>query len=284
MLRVCALFLSCAVFSAALPGCGGESLDAPGPVTTLRLATTTSADNSGLLDILLPPFEKKHNIRVHVVAVGSGQALTLGRNGDADVLIVHDPAGEAQFVNSGFGVGRRQFAHNDFVILGPADGPVGVKTVASAKDVLAAIAAAEIPFVSRGDDSGTHRKELALWKAAGIEPGGSWYMEVGQGMSGALMVAANKGAYILSDRATYLAMRDELPLTILHEGDTALANPYSVIAVNPERRPNVHHREATLLIDWVTSTEGQEIIADFRRFGRQLFHPDAMPPAQGEAP
>ncbi len=263
-----------------LAGCGdGSDADraAPGTPRRLRLATTTSLDNSGLTSVLLPPFEERHGVRVDVIAVGTGRALQLGRNGDVDVLIVHHPEGEAEFVAAGFGVDRRPFMYNDFLILGPDGDPAGVRNARGVGAALAAVAAARKSFVSRGDDSGTHRKERALWKAAGVGPAGSWYLEAGQGMGATLMMADEKQAYVLSDRGTYLAFKDKIELVPLHQGDPALRNPYAIIAVNPARWQHVNDLDAMLLIGWVTSPEGQTIIGDFRLGGERLFVPDAVP-------
>ena len=237
-------------------------------------------DNSGLLNKLLPPFEEQHNIRVDVIAVGTGRALGLGANGDVDVLILHDPEGESKFVEAGLGVNRRGFMHNDFLLLGPRDDPAGVAGVGRAGDVakaFAAVAGGETTFVSRGDDSGTHRKERALWASAGLRPGGSWYLEAGQGMGATLMMAHQKQAYVLVDRGTYLAMEEKIALVPLCQGDARLTNPYSIVVVNPARWPHVNYTGAMWLVSWVTSREGQEIIARFQMNGEPLFVPDAIP-------
>ncbi len=269
-----------------LAGCKDESApqrsgsDAPQRV---RLATTTSVDNSGLLDELLRPFEEQHNIRVDVIAVGTGRALGLGANGDVDALILHDPEAERNFIEAGLGVNRRGFMHNDFLLLGPRDDPAGVAGVAGdgrAGDVakaFAAVAGGETTFVSRGDDSGTHRKERALWASAGLQPAGRWYLEAGQGMGAALMMAHQKQAYVLVDRGTYLALEEKIALVPLCEGDAGLANPYSIVVVNPARWPHVNYAGAMRLVAWVTSREGQEIIARFQMNGEPLFVPDAIP-------
>lgn len=261
-------------------GCGDGS-DTPqaasGAPRRLRLATTTSLDNSGLTRVLLPPFEERYGVRVDVIAVGTGRALQLGRSGDVDVLIVHHPEGEANFIAEGAGVNHRRFMHNDFLILGPDADPAGVRKACGVAGALAAIAAAKKPFVSRGDDSGTHRKEQALWKAANIEPAGRWYIEAGQGMGATLMMADEKQAYVLADRGTYLAFKDKIKLVPLSQGDPALRNPYAVIAVNPARWKHANYLDAMLLAGWVTSPEGQKIIGDFRLGGEQLFVPDAVP-------
>jgi len=247
------------------------------PARRLRLATTTSFDNSRLIEVLFPPFEKRYGIRVDVIAVGTGKALELARNGDVDVVIVHYPKGEEEFVRDGYGVNRRRFMHNDFLILGPRSDPAGVRAARSAAAAMAAIASAQSVFISRGDSSGTHRKEQELWQAAGLRPGGEWYLETGQGMGASLMIADHKQAYILADRGTYLAFKDKITLAALFEGDPALYNPYSIVAVNPARWRNVNYSDAMLLVAWVTSREGQQIIARFRKGGERLFIPDAVP-------
>jgi tungstate transport system substrate-binding protein len=243
----------------------------------LRLATTTSTQDSGLLPILNPPFEKLTGITVDVIAVGSGKAIALGQNGDVDVVLVHDRKAEDQFTAQGYGVNRRDVMHNDFVVVGPAEDPAkvaGAKTVAEA---FARIAAAGTTFVSRGDKSGTNTKELDLWAAASITPKGAWYKEVGQGMGEVLVMSNSLKAYTLSDRGTWIAMRDKLPgLKILSQGDTGLFNPYGVIAVNPQKHPEVNYMAAMQYIAWVTSAQGQKIIRDYTLGGEQLFTPDAV--------
>jgi tungstate transport system substrate-binding protein len=243
----------------------------------LKLATTTSTDNSGLLNVLMPPFEKMFNVRVDVIAVGTGKALTLGRNGDVDIVLVHARSAEDKFVEEGYGVNRRDVMYNDFIIIGPANDPAGVKKDNDAVKALKAISAKEAPFTSRGDDSGTHKREKSLWKEAGIEPAGAWYMETGQGMGATLQIADEKRSYTISDRGTYLAYKDKIQMEILVEGDIRrLANPYGIIAVNPAEHPHANYIYAMALIGWVTSVEGQKIIAEYRRFGESLFHPSAI--------
>ena len=243
----------------------------------LILATTTSTQDSGLLDVLVPEFEKLTGYQVKTVAVGSGQALTMGKEGNADVLLVHSPAAEKEFMAGEYGVDRRLVMHNDFIIVGPATDPAGIKKTTTAADALKAIAAAEAPFVSRGDDSGTHKAELALWKKAAITPEGAWYQESGQGMGATLTIASEKGAYTLTDRATYLAQKDKLDLEILVEGDPALLNIYHVISVNPAKWPKVNAAGATAFADFLTSPDGQAMIGSFgvEKFGQPLFVPDA---------
>lgn len=243
----------------------------------LRMATTTSTENSGLLDVLNPEFEQAHNAVVDVIAVGTGKALKLGENGDVDIVFVHAPLAEEEFIEAGFGVDRAAVMHNDFVITGPADDPAGVADTTSAAEALQTISQAGATFVSRGDDSGTHKKEKQLWDEAGIEPGGEWYLAIGQGMGAVLQIADDKQAYALTDRGTYIAYGDKIDLEIISEGDKALFNPYHIIAVNPQRHPHVKYNLATDYIDFVTGEKGQKLIKDYRMQGKQLFYPDAMP-------
>ncbi len=247
------------------------------PGARLVLATTTSTADSGLLDYLLPDFERRYNCKVDVVAVGSGQAIKTGQDGNCDVLLVHSRAAEDQFVADGYGVNRLDVMYNDFVLVGPAADPAGVKGLTNAAEALTKIAAAQARFISRGDESGTHVKEKAIWKAAGLTPEGPWYASAGQGMGAVLTMADEQQAYTLADRATYLAQRSKLGLAILVEGDKALFNPYGVIAVNPARHPGVNADLAARFEAWLTSLETQQRIADFGRekFGQALFVPDA---------
>jgi len=242
----------------------------------LKLATTTSTDNSGLLDKLLPSFKARFNIKVDVIAVGTGKALKLGENGDVDVVLVHARQAEDKFIQEGYGVNRRDVMYNDFIILGPSDDPAKIKDEKSVVLTLGKIAAQKAFFVSRGDDSGTHEKEKNLWQKVGIAPEGKWYMEVGQGMGAALQIANEKQAYILCDRGTFLAYKNKIDLVILSEGDTLLFNPYGIMAVNPARYPGVKYIEAMQLIAWVTSVEGQKIIGEYKKEGEILFHPMAI--------
>jgi tungstate transport system substrate-binding protein len=241
----------------------------------LRLATTTSTENSGLLRDILPKFEAATGYQVHVIAVGTGKALKLGQNGDVDVLLVHAPAAEKAFVKAGYGVDRHHVMYNDFIILGPAGDPAGVRNSDSAANAMQRIAAHKSTFVSRGDDSGTNKKEIILWQAAGVKPAGTWYREAGQGMGKVLQISSELSAYTLSDRGTWLAFSTKLPLEILYEGDPALFNPYGAIAVNPKRYPDINYAGATAFINWLTSPEGQALIGAFRVGGKQLFIPDA---------
>ncbi len=243
---------------------------------TIRLATTTSTDNSGLLALLLPPFEQRTGYKVHVIAVGTGKALRMAKDGDVDVVMVHAPGAERDFVAAGYGVNRRDLMYNDFVIVGPTADPAGVGGSSDASRALARIAKRGAVFLSRGDDSGTHKKELQLWRAAGVEPAGAWYREVGQGMGRVLQMAAELDAYTLTDRGTWLAMRAKLPSKILVQGDTQLFNPYGVIAVNPARYPEINYAGAMALIAWVTSVPGQTIVSNFAIDGEPLFKPLAI--------
>ena len=257
-------------------GCArGTGPGSPGGRGTarLRLATTTSTENSGLLEVLIPPFEEAFGFRVDVIAVGTGKALRLAERGDVDLVLVHAPAAEEAFVEAGFGLERRPVMYNDFVILGPTEDPARVAESRSAAAAFARIARARAPFVSRGDDSGTHKKERALWQRAGIQPAGPWYLDAGQGMAATLTMAYEKQAYTLTDRGTYLALRDILDLVVLYQGDPELLNPYHVIVVNPARHPHVRAREARTLAAWLTSPQAQGIIAGFRNRGEVLFHP-----------
>jgi tungstate transport system substrate-binding protein len=244
--------------------------------TNLVLATTTSTYDSGLLDYIIPVFEEKYGVSVDVIAVGTGQALAMGEAGDADVLLVHARAREDAFVEAGDGTARYDVMYNDFVIVGPADDPAGIKGMESAADAFATIAESGATFVSRGDDSGTHTKEKAIWEAAGIEPEGDWYLSAGQGMGAVLTMSGESQAYTLSDRATYLsALADGLDLEIMVEGDPILFNPYGVIPVNPETHPGVNIELAEQFVEWLTSVETQELIGSFTVNGQALFTPDS---------
>jgi tungstate transport system substrate-binding protein len=242
----------------------------------LRMATTTSTENSGLLAVLNPPFAKKNNVRIDVIAVGSGKALKLGENGDVDVLFVHAPKAEEDFVAAGFGIDRKAVMHNDFVIVGPKSDPEAVKSAGNVEAALKKISQGKTAFISRGDDSGTHKKELELWKKADISPKGGWYVSTGQAMGAVLRMADDKQAYALTDRGTFLSYKDKTQLVILSEGGEALLNPYHVIAVNPKGRAHIKYELAKKYIDYVTGAEGQAIIADFKKDGQQLFTPDAV--------
>jgi tungstate transport system substrate-binding protein len=241
----------------------------------LRLSTTTSTDNSGLLNFLLPEFEKQANMKVHVIAVGTGKALELAKNGDVDVTLVHARASEDKFVAAGHGVDRRDVMYNDFVIVGPTADPAAIK---GSKDVLAAfekIVKSKVKFISRGDNSGTDQMEQAYWKAIGVKPSGSAYISAGLGMGEVLNMASELQAYTLTDRATYGAYRARTGLTIAVEGDPRMFNPYGIIAVNPAKYKDINYKGAIRLIEWITSDAGQKRIAAFRVDGQQLFFPNA---------
>jgi tungstate transport system substrate-binding protein len=251
-----------------LTSCGG-SAEPP----HLRLATTTSTDDSGLLDFILPPFEEREGVKVDRIAVGTGRALKIAERGDADILLVHARAREDAFVAAGWGIDRRDIMWNDFVIAGPAADPSGLKGAADAVDALQRIAADKAAFVSRGDDSGTHTRERGLWKAAGITPDWTAYKEAGQGMGACLTIADETESYVLTDRGTFLAFGGKVDLKVLVDGDPALRNPYGAILVNPEKHPHVKVDLARKLLDYLTSPEGQAKIAAFRVDGKVLFHP-----------
>ncbi|KAF0677373.1 substrate-binding domain-containing protein [Profundibacterium mesophilum] len=244
----------------------------------ITVQSTTSTQNSGLFDGILPQFTQETGIPVRVVAVGTGQAIRNAANGDGDVLLVHAKPDEEAFVEAGFGLERRDVMYNDFVLVGPGDDSAGVRAAVDAPAALQAIAQAGAPFASRGDDSGTHKAERALWAAAGEEPGRAaqaWYRETGQGMGATLNIAAGMEAYALTDRATWIAFGNKGPLEIVFEGDPALFNQYGVILVNPERHPFVHAEEGQAFIDWLTGPRGQAAIAAFRANGEQVFFPNA---------
>lgn len=245
----------------------------------LRLATTTSTDNSGLLAELLPAFEATCGCTVDVIAVGTGQALRLASRGDVDVVMVHAPALEEAFVAEGFGVERRTFMRNDFVIVGPASDPVGVRGVTRGAEALAKLAESDATFISRGDESGTHQRERLLWKAVGLKPVGDGYLSAGQGMGAVLTLAHEKQAYTLTDRGTWLARKEGLDLEVLVEGDPAMVNPYSVMLVNPARFDWVQVGLARQLIAWLCSDDGQRRIGAYRLGGEQLFEPLLLAPS-----
>ena len=241
----------------------------------IRMSTTTSTENSGLLAYLLPAFEAKTGAKVHVISVGTGKALELAKNGDVDVTLVHARPMEDKFVAEGFGVDRRDVMYNDFIVAGPVSDPAGV---AGGKDVVAAfrkIAAGGAKFISRGDNSGTDIMEKNYWKEAGTLPAGSRYVSAGLGMGEVLNMAAELQAYTLTDRATYGAYKAKTGLAVVVEGDAKMFNPYGIIAVNPARHKDINYKGARLLIEWITSPEGQRKIADFKPAGQQLFFPSA---------
>lgn len=269
---------------------------------TIKMSTTTSTQDSGLLDVLLPEFTKDTGIEVQVLAKGTGAAIRDGIDGNVDVIFVHDPAREAKFVADGYGTERYAVMHNDFVILGDPSDPAGIKGGKDAAAAFKTLAEKKAEFISRGDESGTHFKELELWKKSGVPlektvkkavkdgkevetsfeaPSGPWYLSIGQGMGKTLIMAAEKKAYTLADRGTYISQKFGLdqptPLEIMVEGDEALFNPYGVIPVNPAKYPHVKFEAAKKFADWLVSPRGQKVIADYQLKGQQVFYPDAIP-------
>ncbi len=245
---------------------------------TIKCLSTTSTENSGLTDYLLPIFEAETGIKVMLIARGTGAALEGGKRGDADVVLVHAKTAELKMVNEGWFINRRDVMYNDFIILGPKSDPAGVSKSKSAKQAFGLIAAHnKTPFYSRGDNSGTHKKELSLWKSAAIAPSpkNKWYMETGQGMSKTVRVASEKAGYTIADRGTWISRKDAMHLVILFEGDKLLFNQYGIMAVNPAKHNHVKYKESTAFINWLTSSEGQDAIAKFKIKGNQLFIPNA---------
>jgi len=266
-------------FAVLLALMAGLSATAEAGAPFITVASTTSTDNSGLLDEILPKFRAASGADVRVVAVGTGQAIRLARSGDADVLMVHDRESEERFVADGFGVERHALMHNDFIIVGPKDDPANLRGMNNVGNALAAVADREQPFASRGDDSGTHKAELRMWELAERDPrtsSGKWYRETGSGMGATLNTAAAMGAYAFVDRGTWLAFKNRVDLELLVTGDPRLQNPYSVILVNPEQHPHVKAKEGQAFIDWLLSKAGQAAIGDFRVNGEVLFIPDAL--------
>ena len=276
--RVRALGVWISVIGGLMAGCGNGPAEEAPRERVLCLATTTSTQQSGLLDILLPIFEARHSLRVKVTPAGSGEAIRLAREGEADVVLVHSRKLEDQFVAEGHGLNRRDVMYNDFVLLGPPDDPANIRGQSNTVESLAAIAKEQASFVTRGDNSGTHARELELWKLVGVEPEGDWYHSSGTSMLSALKSASQRKAYTLSDRGTFLFNETELDLVVMHEGDERLFNPYGVIAVNPARHPNVNYEGAMQFIEFITSSEGQELIQGHGRvrFSRPLFQPMAI--------
>ncbi|MBX6741318.1 MAG: substrate-binding domain-containing protein [Acetobacteraceae bacterium] len=274
--------LTAAVAALALPAL--LPLGAVAQERSITVASTTSTEQSGLFGHILPIFTRETGITVRVVALGTGQALDVGRRGDADVVFVHDRAAEQKFVAEGHGGPRHHVMYNDFILVGPASDPAKVAGLRDSTEALRRIAAARALFVSRGDRSGTHAAELRLWKLAGIDPvegRGQWYREVGQGMGPALNTAAAQNAYILADRGTWLSFRNRQDLKILVEGDTRLFNQYGVMLVNPQRHPQVKVADGQRFIDWILSPAGQQAIAAYKINGEQLFFPNAAQPEPG---
>ncbi len=254
---------------------GAVALATVADARALRFATTTTTANSGLMDYLLPHFTAATGIDVHVIVVGTGTALRLGRDGEVDVVMAHARAAEDAFVAAGHGVDRAAVMFNDFILVGPPGDPAGIAASATVADALRSIHAGGHRFVSRGDDSGTHRRELDLWQRAGRAPEPAWYREVGQGMGRALQIASELEAYTLTDRGTWLAYRGHLELVLLFAGGPELFNPYGIIAVNPARHPDVDHAGARALIGWITSAAAQRLIGAYTVDGEPLFMPNA---------
>ena len=260
---------------AVLAGASGTALAED---RSILLQSTTSTANSGLYDHILPLFEKKTGIKVDVVAVGTGQAIRNAMNGDGDVLLVHAKTAEEAFVAEGFGVARHDVMYNDFIVVGPPADPAGIKATANATTALEKIAGAKAPFASRADNSGTHKKEMSLWKAAGIDPtsaSGTWYLETGSGMGATLNAAVGMGAYALTDRGTWISFKNKGDHQIMVEGDLELFNQYGIILLSPDKHPKVKAREGQAFIDWILSAEGQRAIAGYKLDGQQLFFPNA---------
>ena len=262
---------SLAILLLLLTGCAQSTVTNQ----TLTLATTTSTRDSGLLDVLLPLFEEESGIEVRVVAVGSGQALELGRRGDADVLLTHAPDAEQQFMDAGYGEWRGAVMYNDFVLVGPHSDPAKVNDTTAVGDAFHCIAETEMAFVSRGDHSGTHMKEQSIWQQSAIEPTGSWYIRAGSGMAAALRMASEKQAYTLSDRGTYLAHQRRLELAIVSQGEPQLHNPYTVIVVSSDKHPEINRSAAQQFSKFLVSPQAQAVIREFGvdRFGQPLFFP-----------
>ncbi len=241
----------------------------------ITLASTTSTENSGLFNSILPLFQDATDIQVRVVAVGTGQAFEIARRGDADSLLVHDTAGEQRFIDNGYATERADVMYNDFVLIGPANDPANIRSAQNVAEALAAIAEVKAPFASRGDDSGTNRAELRLWQNAGVEPGGDWYRELGSGMGPTLNTAAAMDAYVMSDRATWVAFKNRQNLTLLFEGDEVLFNQYGSLLLSEEKHPHLKHDLAKQWHNWLISDDGQQAIANFKVNGQQLFFPNA---------
>jgi tungstate transport system substrate-binding protein len=272
----CRRALATGLLALALGAAAGDGMAGQ---RALLLAATTSTENSGLLGHLLPQFEADTGIEINAVIAGSGAVLELARRGDVDVVLVHSPLDEETFVAKGYGIDRREVMFNDFVLVGPSDDPASIRGRANAAGALARIAAIEAPFLSRGDDSGTHRMELRQWAAAGLDPSGfgAWYRESGAGQGATLNIATGLGAYALTDRATWISFRNRSGLEVLVQGDPSLHNPYHVIRVDPARFPATDAADALALVEWLTSTPGQEAIESFRIEGEQVFFIEKPP-------
>jgi tungstate transport system substrate-binding protein len=264
------LFLTALLFSSAHAATQASSEKQP-----IRMATTTSTENSGLLSYLLPEFKNDTGYEVHVIAVGTGKALRLGRDGDVDVVLVHAPGAEKDFVDHGYGVKRYPVMYNDFVIIGSPADPAKLKQSSSINDAFKRIKDTKSLFVSRGDDSGTHKKERKIWKAVNVDPKGDWYREAGQGMGKVIQMANELEAYTLTDRGTWLSYQNKVQMQIAYEGDSLLFNPYGIIAVNPARYPDINNKGAQAIIDWITSKRGQQLISQYKKFNQVLFTPNA---------
>ncbi len=266
-----AIMLIVLILVSVVAGCGGQNKK------EVILATTTSTQDSGLLDVLIPLFEQKTGYKVKPIAVGTGQALAMGERGEADVLLVHAPASEMKLVESGVAVNRQPVMHNDFIVVGPKGDPAGIKGLKTATEAFGKIAQDQAFFVSRGDDSGTHKKEKDIWKKAGVEPGGQWYQESGSGMGQTLNIASEKQGYTLTDRATYLALKKNLALEILLEGEANLLNIYHVMQVNPQKFDKVNAEGGKAFVDFFIAPKTQEVIGKFGvdKYGQPLFFPDA---------
>ena len=280
--RIYSLSLCFLLFAILVSACASAMPSSPVALSNpnLILATTTSTQDSGLLDVLVPRFEEQTGYIVQTIAVGSGEALKMGEEGNADVLLVHAPSSEVAFMEAGNGTDRFLVMHNDFIIVGPAADPAGIKGMTSAVDAFRAIFESGSSFITRGDDSGTHKKELALWKSAELDPQGAgqpWYIETGQGMGASMIVASEKEAYIFTDRATYLANKDNFQLGVMVEGDNSLLNVYHVITVNRTKWPKVNYDGALAFAKFMTQPETQEAIGKFEvdTYGQPLFYPDA---------
>ena len=256
-----------------------QSARAQAPADSIVMASTTSTEQSGLFGYLLPKMAAATGVTVKVVAVGTGQALDMARRGDADIVFVHDPKAEQKFVDEGHGVNRREVMYNDFVIVGPKSDPAGIKDMKSTAGALAKLAGAAAPFISRGDKSGTHGAELRLWQAAGVKPpasGTGWYQESGSGMGPTLNIASAKNGYTLTDRGTWLNVKNRGDLMILVQGDPVLFNQYAVMLINPQKHPHVKQAPAKKVADWLVSADGQKTIAGYQLNGEQLFFANAQ--------
>lgn len=261
----CCLILLCCV-----------SFQSSAEIERLRMATTTSTDNSGLLAVLNSLFEKEQGVKLDVISVGTGKAIRLGKNGDVDLILVHAPGAEKEFVDEGYGVEREPVMHNDFVIIGPENDPANLKSAKNINEAMSKLMKSKQTFISRGDDSGTHKKEKNLWQRTKKKPTGDWYLSVGQGMGVVLRIASDKEAYTLTDRGTYLAYKEKIKLKVMFENDEALFNPYHVIMVNPVKHPHTKIKLARKYSEFIRSEEGQTLIRDFKVNGERLFHTDVI--------